>query len=79
MMEIWKWDAKEEGDSDKKRKKKKNRAESSSILFSVFVWPVGLMLSVPSLCLFTITVLRMNLPRMTAQLAALTSQEQGSY
>lgn len=30
-------------------------------------------------CLFTITVPRMNLPRMTAQLAALTSQEQGSY
>lgn len=35
MMEIWKRDEKEEGDSDKKRKK--NRAESSSILFSVFV------------------------------------------
>lgn len=30
-------------------------------------------------CLFTITVPGMNLPRMTAQLAALTSQEQGSY
>lgn len=32
-----------------------------------------------SLCLFTIIVPGMNLPRMTAQLAALTSQEQGSY
>lgn len=32
-----------------------------------------------SLCLFTITVPRMNLPRMTAQLAAPASQEQGSY
>lgn len=36
-------------------------------------------LSLSLSCLFTITVPRMNLPRMTAQLAALTSQEQGSY
>lgn len=32
-----------------------------------------------SLSLLTITVPRLNPPRMTAQLAALTSQEQGSY
>lgn len=76
MMEIRQMKKKKEHSDENSRKEKQS---GGSFIFCL--WPVSLMIERPSLAasLFTITVPRMNLPRMTAQLAALTSQEQGSY